>query len=79
MKLWFMLCRATQDGRVIVKSSDRTWSPGGGIGNPLQYSCLENPMNSMNKQKDRTPEDEPHPAPCQRSEGVQYATGMVVR
>ena len=46
-----MLCRAIQDGRVIVKSSDRTWSIAGGIGNPLQYSCLENPMNSMKKQK----------------------------
>ena len=46
------------------------WSTGGGNGNPLQYSCLENPMNSMKRQKDMTPEDEPP-----RSEGVQYATG----
>ena len=75
MKLWVMLCRAIQDRRVIVKSSDRTWSIAGGTGNPLQYSCLENPMNSMKRQKDRTSEDEP-PCPCQRSEGVQYATGI---
>ena len=32
---------------------------GGGNGNPLQYSCHENPTNSMKRQKDRTPEDEP--------------------
>ena len=54
----------------MVKNSDETWSTGGGNGNPLQYSCLENPMNSMEKQKDMTPEDEPH-----RLVGVQYATG----
>ena len=62
--------RATQDGRVIVKSSEKTWSTGGGNGNSLQYSCLENSMNSMKRQKDMTLEDEPP-----RSEGVQYATG----
>ena len=43
-----MPCRATQDGRVMVGSSDKTWSTGEGHGKPLQYSCLENPMNSMN-------------------------------
>ena len=48
------LCRATQDGRVMVESSDKMWSTGEGNGKPLQYSCLENPMNSMKKQKDRT-------------------------
>ena len=53
-----------------MKSSDKIWSTGGGNGNPLQYSCLENPMNSMKMQRDMTPEDEPP-----RSEGVQYATG----
>nr|QLB38581.1 aryl hydrocarbon receptor nuclear translocator-like 2 [Ovis aries] len=42
------------------KNCDETWSTGGGNGNPLQYSCLENPMNSMERQKDMTPEDEPH-------------------
>ena len=40
-------CGATQDGRVMVERSDRMWSTGEGIGKPLQYSCLENPMNSM--------------------------------
>ena len=38
---------ATQDGRVMVERSDRMWSSGEGNGKPLQYSCLENPMNSM--------------------------------
>ena len=38
---------ATQDGRVMVERSDRLWSTGEGNGKPLQYSCLENPMNSM--------------------------------
>ena len=57
VKLWVMLCRATQDGRVIVERSDRTWSTGEGNGKPLQHSCLENPMNSMKRQKDRTLND----------------------
>ena len=47
MKLWAMPCRATQDGWVMVESSDKTWFTGEGNGKPLQYSCLENPMNSM--------------------------------
>ena len=38
---------ATQDGRVMVERSDRLWSTGEGNGKPLQYSCFENPMNSM--------------------------------
>ena len=38
-------CGATQDGRVMVERSDRMWSTGEGNGKPLQYSCLENPMN----------------------------------
>ena len=46
-------CGATQDGRVMVESSDRMWSTGEGNGKPLQYSCLENPMNSMKRQNDR--------------------------
>ena len=58
----------TQDRWVIIKSSDKTWSPGGRNGNPLQYYCLRNPMNSRKRQKDMTPEYEPP-----RSEGVQYA------
>ena len=51
-------CRATQDGQVMVERSDRTWSTGEGNGKPLQYSCLENPMNSMKRQYDRIPKEE---------------------
>ena len=64
-----MLCRATQDGQIMVESSDNMWSTGEGNGKPLQYSCLENPMNNMKRQKDMILEDEPP-----RLEGVQYAT-----
>ena len=49
---------ATQDGRVMVDRSDRMWSTGEGSGKPLQYSCLENPMNSMKRRKDKTLKDE---------------------
>ena len=70
MKLWAILCRATQDKWVMVEWSDRMWSTGEGDGKPLQYSCLENPMNSMKRQKDRTLKDE-----LLRSAGAQYATG----
>ena len=48
----------TQDGWVMVESSDKMWSIGKGNGQPLQYSCLENPMNSMKRQKYRTLKDE---------------------
>ena len=65
-----MLCRATQDRLVMVESFDKMWSTGEGNGKPLQYSCLENPMNSMKRQKDRTLKDE-----LLRSLGAQYATG----
>ena len=65
-----MLFRATQDGRVMVESSDKMWSTGEGNGKPLQYSCLKNRMNSMKRQKDRTLKDE-----LPRSVGAQYATG----
>ena len=64
------MCRTTQDGRVMVERSDRMWSIGEVNGKPLQYSCLENPMNSMKRQKDRTLKDE-----LPRSGGAQYATG----
>ena len=64
-----MLCRNTQDRRVMVESSDKTWSTGEGNGKPLQYSYLENPMNSMKGQKDRTLKDE-----LPRSVGAHYAT-----
>ena len=53
-----MLCRATQDGWVMMESSKKTWSTGEGNDKLLQYFCLENPMNSMKKQKDRTLKDE---------------------
>ena len=49
---------ATQNGQVMVESSDRMGSTGEGNGKQLQYSCLENPMNSMKRQKDRTLKDE---------------------
>ena len=49
--------RTTQDGQVIVESSDKTWPTGGSNGKPLQYSCHESPMNSIQRQKDMTPED----------------------
>ena len=49
---------ATQDGRVMVERSDRTWSPGEANGKSLQYSCLENPMNSMKRQNDRILKEE---------------------
>ena len=65
-----MLCGATQDRQVMVERSDRMWSTGEGNGKPLQYSCLENLMKSMKRQKDRTLKDE-----LPRSVGVQYATG----
>ena len=54
----------------MVERSDRMWSTGEGNGKPLQYSCLENPMNSMKRQKDRTLKDE-----LPRSVGAQHATG----
>ena len=56
--LWTMLCRAIQDGQVMLESSGKKWPTGEGNGKPLQYSCLENPMNSMKRQKDRTLKDE---------------------
>ena len=52
-----MLCRATQDRRIMVESSDNTWFTKEWNGKPPQYSCLENPMNSMKRQKDRTLKD----------------------
>ena len=53
-----MPCRATQDRGVMVESSDKMWSTGEENGKPLQYSCFENPMNGMKRQKDRTLKDE---------------------
>ena len=62
-----MPCGATQDGRVVVEWSDRMWSTGEGNGKPLQYSCLENSMNSMKRQNDRILKEE-----LPRSVGAQY-------
>ena len=61
--------RANQDGQIMVERADRMWSTGEGNGKPLQYSCLENPMNSMKRQNDRILKEE------LRSVGAQYATG----
>ena len=49
---------ATQDRRVLVEMSDRMWSTREGNGKPLQYSCIENPMNSMKRQNDRILKEE---------------------
>ena len=65
-----MPCGATQDGWVMVERSDKTWSTGEGNGKPLQYSCLENPMNSTKRQNDRILEEE-----LPKSVGPQHATG----
>ena len=54
----------------MVESSDKMWSTGEGNGKSLQYSCFENPMSSMKRQKDRTMKDEPP-----RSVGAPNATG----
>ena len=59
--------RSVNQGKLDVV---RMWSTGEGNGKPLQYSCLENPVNSMKRQKDRTLKDE-----LPRSVGAQYATG----
>ena len=61
---------ATEDGQVMVERSDRMWSIGEGNGKSLQYSCLENPINNMKRQKDMTLKDE-----LPRLVGAQYATG----
>ena len=61
---------ATQDGQVMVERFDRMWSTGEGNGKPLQYSCLENPMNSMKRQNDWILKEE-----LPRSVGAQHATG----
>ena len=57
-----------QDGQVMVESFEKMWSMGEQNGKPLQYSCLENPMNSMKRQKDGTLKDE-----LPRLVGAQYA------
>ena len=54
----------------MVEISNKMWSTGEGNGNLLQYSCLENPMDSMKRQKDRTLKEE-----LPRLVGAQYASG----
>ena len=58
----------------MVERYDRMWSTGEGNGKPLQYSCLENPMNSMKRQNDRIVKEE-----LPRLVGAQYATGDQLR
>ena len=65
-----MPCGGTHDRQVMVERSDRMWSPGEGNGKPLQYSCLESPMNSMKRENDRILKEE-----LPRSVSAQYATG----
>ena len=65
-----MPCGATQNRGVMIEGYDKMWSTGEGNVKPLQYSCHENSMNSMKRQKDRTLKDE-----LPRSVGAQYATG----
>ena len=65
-----MPCTDPQDRQIMVESSDKMWSTGEGNGKPLQYSCLENPMNSMKRQKDITLKDE-----LPRLVDAKYATG----
>ena len=69
MKLWALSCRATQEGPIMVDSWQNVghWK---GNGKPLQYSRLQNPMNSMKRQKAITLKGE-----LLRSLGTQYATG----
>ena len=54
----------------MVETSDKTWSTGEGNGKPLQHSCLENTLNIIKRQKDRTLKDE-----LPRLVGAQYAVG----
>ena len=70
MKLRAMSYHVTHYREVMVKSFDKMWSTGEGNGKPLQYTCLENSMNSMKRQKDMTLKDE-----IPRSVDAQYATG----
>ena len=60
----------TRDGQVMMERSDRMWSSVEGNGKPLQYSCLENPMNNKKRQNDRILKEK-----LPRSVGAQYATG----
>ena len=61
---------ATQEGQFTVERPDRMWSTMEGTGKPLQYSCLENTMNSMKRQNDKILKEG-----LPRSVGTQHATG----
>ena len=61
---------ATQDRQVMMETFDTTWSTGEGSSKPHQYPCLENPINSLKRLKDRTLKDR-----LPRLVGAQYATG----
>ena len=63
-------CGATQDRWVMVERSDTMWSTGEGKGKPLQYSCLENHMDSMKRQNDRILKKE-----LPKSGRAQHTTG----
>ena len=65
-----MLCRATQDGQVMVESSDKTCPLEKGMANHFSILALRTPMNSMKRQNDRILKEE-----LPRSVGGQYATG----
>ena len=65
-----MLCGAMQYGWVMLERSDRMWPTGEWSGKQFQYSCLENPMNSMKRQNDRILKEE-----LPGLVGAQYATG----
>ena len=60
----------TEDMTLTRVNLKKMWSTGEGNGKPLQYSCLENPMNTMRRQNDRILKEE-----LPRSVGAQYATG----
>ena len=70
MKPRAMPCWASQDGWIMVKSSDKMWSTGEGNGKPRQYPCLENLMNRMKRQRDMTLKIDLPKSAC-----AQYATG----
>ena len=65
-----MPCGATEDWRLMVERTDRMWSIGEGNDKPLQYSCLENPTNSMKRQKDKILKEE-----LPKSVDAEYAAG----
>ena len=70
MNVWTISCRVTQDGWIMVGSSNKMWSTGEGNDKPLQYSCLVKPMTRMKRWKNSILKDE-----LPRWVGDQYATG----